>query len=267
VSAQNDLATLLARAATYVDEFERSFGSVVAEERYEQEIRPSVVATNTVRRSGGGGPARTVLLSDFLLVQIPGGQWMPFRDVFERDSRPVRDREDRLSKLFLSGSASAIEQARKIMDESARYNIGDVSRNINVPTFPLQFLSAGLQAQFVFTEGKRDDGGDGHLVQYREVGRPTLVRTTNDRDIPVSGRFWLDDATGTVKRTELNAIDTSVEAHITVHYQRDDGIGSWAPARMEERYRRQRDANEVRGLATYSKFRRFTVTTTEDLPK
>ena len=40
--------------------------------------------------------------------------------------------------------------------------------------------------------------------------------------------------------------------------------GSWVPARMEERYRRGRDPTEVRGVATYSRFRRFQVNTSEE---
>jgi hypothetical protein len=34
---------------------------------------------------------------------------------------------------------------------------------------------------------------------------------------------------------------------------------------MEERYRAGRDSSEVRGTATYSRFRRFTVKTSENI--
>jgi hypothetical protein len=34
---------------------------------------------------------------------------------------------------------------------------------------------------------------------------------------------------------------------------------------MEERYRRQKDSNEVRGVATYSRFRKFQVSTSEEV--
>jgi hypothetical protein len=34
---------------------------------------------------------------------------------------------------------------------------------------------------------------------------------------------------------------------------------------MEERFRRARDSMEVRGVATYSRFRRFQVKTSEEL--
>jgi len=266
--AQVTVDELLARAGAYVETFQRNFGSVVAEERYEQTTRRVMGATTTSVQRGGGGPTDTVLVSDFLLVQVPGEGWLPFRDVFERDGKQVRDRQERLAALFLNGSSRAsFEQARAIMDESARYNIGNVSRNINVPTLPLPFLLASNRKRFQFKSVKRSDDDPGAVVEFKESGRPTFISTTGGRDLPVSGRFWVDDQDGTVLRTELHAVDTSVEAHITVSYEPDPGTGLRVPVRMEERYRRGRDPVEVRGVATYSRFRRFQVSTSEEIAK
>ena len=81
----------------------------------------------------------------------------------------------------------------------------------------------------------------------------------------MSGRFWVDEATGTVRRTELDAVDTTVDAHIKVTYRLDDGLRLWVPVRMEERYRNRHSTAEVRGVATYSRFRKFQVSTSEEL--
>lgn len=267
-TALEPLTGLLERAGAYVESFHRRFGSVVAEERYEQAIhRVPGSYTASVQR-GRGGPLDTVLVSDFLLVQVPGEGWLPFRDVFERDGRQVRDRQERLAALFLNGSPrSAFEQARAIMGESARYNIGDVSRNINVPTLPLPILLAQNRKRFSFKAGRRDEDEPGAVIEFKETGRPTFVSTTGGRDLPVSGRFWVDERDGTVLRTELHAVDTSVEAHIVVIYEPDAGTGLRVPVRMEERYRRGRDPSEVRGVATYSRFRRFQVNTSEEFAR
>jgi hypothetical protein len=222
--AQVSFDELLARAGAYVESFQRNFGSVVAEERYEQTLRRAIGANTTSVQRGGGGPTETVLVSDFLLVQVPGEGWLPFRDVFERDGKQVRDRQERLSALFLKGSSrSAFDQARAIMDEGARYNIGNVARNINVPTLPLPFLTAQHRRRFSFKAGKRDDASRVRLqadstavIEFKETGRPTFISTTGGRDLPVSGRFWVDERDGMVLRTELHAVDTGVEAHIVV---------------------------------------------------
>src|SRR5438128_10002849 len=130
------LDALLARAGAYVTEFEVRFSNVVAEEHYEQlapaATRSSTTSPNFVRRE---------LRSDFLLVKLPDvDSWMPFRDVFEVDGKPVRDRQERLTGLFLQPQAIAVDQAKKIADESSRYNIGNILRTINVPVLALVVL-------------------------------------------------------------------------------------------------------------------------------
>ena len=267
-AAQTDVATLVERAVAYVERFQQNFGSVVSEERYEQRLRRIAVPGSTsVQQRGGGGPQETTLVSDFLLVEVKGEGWLPFRDVFERDGKPVRDREERLASIFLKGGRNAFDQARAVMDEGARYNIGNINRNINTPTLTLAFLTERHRQRFEFKLGKRGDSDPGIEIEFREKGRPTFVATTGGRDLPVSGRFWINESDGTVLRSELDALDTGVEAHITVTYQKDDGIGLFVPARMEERYRRPRDPIEVYGVATYSRFRRFQVSTSEELAK
>jgi hypothetical protein len=259
--AQTDVTALIDRAVVYVEQFNQRFGSMVTEERYEQSVHElSLPGARNARPQF----ERVSLVSDFLLVRIPGEGWTPFRDVFERNGVKVRDREERLAKLFLNGSSrSAMEQAQQIMREGSRYNIGSIERTINVPTLPLAFLTPLHRPRFLFTLGKHED--DGVEVVFREVQKPTYVRTTGDRDLPVSGRFWLDERTGAVHRTELDAQDTLVEAHIKVTYRLDEGLQLWVPVRMEERYRDRRSTGDVRGVATYSRFRKFQVSTSEEI--
>jgi hypothetical protein len=98
---------------------------------------------------------RSQLRSDLLLVKAgAAGDWLQYRDVFEVDGQPVRDRTDRLTRLFLDPSASSAGQIARIRDESARYNIGDILRNLNVPTFALTFLVPANQPRFKFRRTK-----------------------------------------------------------------------------------------------------------------
>jgi hypothetical protein len=247
-------ATLLERTFAYVDRFAREFGSMVAEERFEQRVR-----------SNFGIDERTVLRSDFLLVNVAGQGWTPFRDVFERDGRAVRDREDRLARLFLSGTtASAFDQAKRIMDESARYNIGTGSRNTNVPLLAMLYLFPDARPRLRFSEASRDDAAPGRVIAFEEIGGPTLIMTTNNRSLPARARLWVDEATGTINRTDLRVEDNTLNLELTVTFQPDQALGISVPQRMDERFR-ARGAAEVRGMATYSRFRRFQVTTSEDV--
>jgi hypothetical protein len=259
--AQSEIGALVDRAAAYVDDFQRRFGSMVTEERYEQSVQDAIVLGSRARPQWD----RVLLVSDFLLVQVPGAGWMPFRDVFERNGTKLRDREERLAKLFLNGtSRGSFEQAQQIMLEGARYNIGTIERTINLPTLPLLYLTPAHRDRFTFELGKRDPE-DGTIVEFRETRGPTYISDRKGTDMPSTGRFWLDEATGAIRRTELDVVDPRVEAHIKVAYRLDDGLALWVPVRMEERYRDRRTTSEVRGTATYSRFRKFQVNTSEEL--
>jgi hypothetical protein len=73
------------------------------------------------------------LVSDLLRVEIEEGTALvPFRDVFEVDGRPVRDRSDRLMTLFVRPTSATLEQARAIVAEGARYDLGS-GTNVDVP--------------------------------------------------------------------------------------------------------------------------------------
>jgi formylglycine-generating enzyme required for sulfatase activity len=260
---------MLARAALYVGQFIDRFSNVVAEERFVQDATGNLAPLITGRGTPTATPSsqHRVLRSDFLLVQLSPGDWLPFRDVFEVDGKAIRDREDRLAKLFLGSPASpsAIEQGNKIAAESARYNVGGVQRTINTPLLSLLYLQAGLQPRFKFELGKRDTsaGENVWIVEYTEVSRPTLVRGVGDSDVPSSGRFWIEAESGRIIKTELNLITAGIRAHLTTSYRKDDRFQVDVPVEMQEDYTYPR--GRLSGTATYGRFRRFDVSADESI--
>ncbi len=149
---------------------------------------------------------------------------------------------------------------------SARYNIGSVRRETNVPTLPLWFLEPQNTRRFNFRKVGEEtlSGRRVFVVDYTEVARPTFVKTPEGQDLVSSGRIWAEPTTGRVLRTLLMVS----MATITVDYaSRPEVPGLWMPVTMEERYVR---ANlTITGKATYAKFRQFQVQTMEQvvLPK
>src|SRR5262245_34863496 len=90
------LATVMAQVGRYAEAFQQQLSSIVAEERYEQDIVRSNLPPGRYFTE-----SHRELRSDVLLVQPRGGgAWVAFRDVFEVDGRAVRDRQDRLTALF-----------------------------------------------------------------------------------------------------------------------------------------------------------------------
>ncbi len=174
-----ELQLAMGRLIDYVDAYERQYSGLVAEEEYRQSAR--------------GKNAR--LRSDYLLIKLePSSDWVSFRDVYEVDGVAVRDRDDRLKRLFLDPDAPAAGQLMAIRTESARYNIGMVERNINVPLYLLRFLSADNRGRFRFkVAGRHQSGGvEAWRVEFEETERPTIITDLQDRDVPAKGWFLVD---------------------------------------------------------------------------
>jgi hypothetical protein len=268
------LKAVLTRAAAYVAEFHRQLSSIVAEEKYVQNwYSPS--------RSGMGAATQRghrELKSDLLLLK-PGhtDAWMAFRDVFEVDGDAVRDRQERLAHLFLEQTPRADALIGRILDESSRYNIGDIRRNVNTPTYPLLFLEAANHFRFKFKqttdrqprtepENPARDGAfrvstEVWVIAYEEKEAGTMIKTDGRKDLPAKGRFWIEPATGRVLMSELLVSNRKLRATIDVSYQSAPLLGLLVPIEMREWYDNMSTKSHIEAQATYGRFRQFQVNT------
>jgi hypothetical protein len=282
------MADVLQRLAAYVDAFEREFSSVVAEERYVQLVRPwrgkpekpedepALEWTDREADVRRASPiiARRQLLSDVLLVQIPGQRWVGYRDVAVVQGRPVRDRGDRVRRLFLSRDADRDDQLSRISIESARYNLGNFRRNLNIPTLTLSFMRRELQERFRFTRkgDARLAGVPVWVIEYREQARPTMIVGPKGSDVPIEGRLWIEPGTGRVRQTEAFLQPRALgRTSIQVRYRERSPFTVLVPEYMWEWYenagmagRALTEKTLVECLARYEAFRRFSVETAEN---
>ncbi len=254
------VATLLLRSHRYLAEYQRTFSGVVSKETYHQEIRRG----ERVRRRRG-------LSSDVLMVWVPSdSSWLLFRDVYEVNGRPVHDRQRRLERLFIESPATALDQAEQIAEESARFNIGDVSRNVNLPTMALAFLYPANMPRSRFHKAGEETvaGVPTWAIQFVEHTRPTMIRA-GEGDLFSRGTFWIDPVDGRVVRSQLRVGDTNtdVRATITVTYGPNTKLGFWVPAEMVEEYTKKRGHpdEKIHGTATYTDFRTFQVQVEESI--
>ncbi len=295
-----ELAELLQRVGEYVGEYERSFSDLVAEETYTQRLvtsaqrgatsspgfaasrgfedspnDPSLVGQSRGdAQSVGDAPMRTTR-ADLVFVRLAGEiPWASYRDVFEVNGRKVREHEQRLVKLLSNPSADAQEQARKLLAASAAYNIGPVRRTVNLPTLPLLFLTPRNQQRFEFQLGGRRMIRATETVElvFRETSRPTLVKGPWNADLPAHGRFWVNAARGAVVRSEVEfAYGAEAEARVTTDYRPEPALAMWVPVEMTEHFADVPKATvstfpvPFKGVARYERFRRFTVSTEEQV--
>ncbi len=262
------LEDVLMRTGDYVAAYEREFAGVVVEEAYAQHAATGSRFDSLGHLLRGNSKDRE-LKSDLLLVRPEGSsRWLQFRDVYEVNGRAVRDRTDRLAKLFLQPSSSTSKQVAKINDESSRYNIGSIIRNVNVPMLALLVLLTDNQYRFVFNHVEQPESPlpDGAWkVAFREMASGTMIRGAGDQDMPVEGYFLVDVATGRVRFTSLVAQNRTVRAKIDVAYAEDAKLGLLAPQEMTESYTQSADGATVEGHATYSNPRRFQVKVDEKI--
>jgi hypothetical protein len=261
------LDEVLKRSAAYVSEFRKQLSGIVAEETYRQEISN----TGRVYNAFQVNPPRT-LKSDLLLIKpSDANRYVELRDVFEVDGKPVRTRQSRLEDALREPSSQANTTIQSIITESARYNIGSITRNVNTPLMALQFLEQEYQPRFKFKHVEKDhpvfkdanaDANETPVfrvatemwtIEYQERRRNTVIRTLEGRDLPAHGRFWINPSNGSVLISELIVDGGGVIATVTVSYQSEPLMGFLVPIEMRESYVRY--GERITGRAAYGRFR------------
>jgi len=252
---------VLDRASAYVQSFVREFATVVAEEHYVQDSHP--MADVDVL---GGGPVQgrsqhVELQSDYLFVSTGStSRWLTFRDVYSVNGRAVRDREERLARLFVNPGPDAIDRAGEISRDGYRYNVGSKDRTVANPLLTLGFLQSEYRSRFDYRLAGLDTslGPDVWIVKFKERIRPTLLRSSDNRNVMSTGRFWIDGAAGRVLQTEL---ETSTGDRVMTTFTYDERLQMDVPSEMRDIA--WTNHTPVTGTAVYSNFRRFGVLTAE----
>ena len=279
-SACADTRAIVARAVTYVAQFGQALGSVVATEDYRQELvgvaEPAGFAPPSITIAPGiqvqpAAPMtariglRQTLRSSFLFVRFPDEQaWVGFRDVLEVNGRRVAGEAGGRTTIERPGENS-LDRWRRLSEESARYNIGSITRTLNVPTFALLVLHPENGERFSFTPATGDQPAASGTcdVAFQETGSPTIVRSGLGADMPTSGTFRLDAATGRVARSELIAGSSTagVALRASVLYDYDKRLQVWLPREMREEYLAQ-SGERLNCVARYTNYLRTEVTAT-----
>jgi hypothetical protein len=251
-------------AGDYLQQYERAIQGLVVQEDYLQTV---------VSRAGATGAGSRRLRSDLLVLNSQRFGWIALRDVFDVDGRPVRDREERLSRLFAQAvTPDSLRQARSLAAEGSRFNLNApgvvVDRTINTPMVALMFLRTSEQPRSSFRRGKTGqiDGRPYVTLDFSERAKPALIGS--NAEATTEGTFWIDAEAGRVLQSELrveSVLGTRllVKARIKVRYARVAKLDLWLPDSMDEQYELDPSRQLITGRAIYSNFRQFAVTTSE----
>ena len=238
---------VLQRVGDYVQRFVDAFSNVVAEERYDP---------------APGHPGRQRLRSDYSLVRSPSNErdFMMFRDVVEVNGKPIRSQQERLTKLFLQPSDDALEQARAIAAHSQEYIPPTTD-----PLLALVFLQREYHPRFRYTLGERDPGRgpNARQIAFVETQLPTILGSINGSDLPTRGTAWVSETDGHVFSTELELGSLQTPLTLVTVFGFDKTLRIDVPTEMRESF--SASGGLARGVARYSRFRRFGVRTNETI--
>ena len=283
-AADPALSEILKKVGQYVAGYgEKTFGIVGVEK-----------STQLVLLEGVEPPPPRRLVAEFAIVRTGSG-WIGLRDVVEINGRPVESRKSRLERLLMEMTVSETELMR-IASESARFSIGPINRNLNVPTAALFFFQPENLSRFTFTRkgAKKIDGVDTIELEFKETQRPTLIMRRAGAPVPMEGSLWVVPADGTVVRTRMRlknfadalampaqdappltgtrtpstgggsfAQELDTFADVQVTYKKASDLGLWLPAEMTEQYQgpisgvKSQSAGRATTDARYSDFKTF----------
>jgi hypothetical protein len=255
-----DVRTVVDRAGRWVEQFERDFIAVVADEQYDQFASDGADA----------GRMHRLISSELLFLRPETGEsWVAVRNVLSyvddgEATVEVPNSRDRLTRALAEGRRDGRTALRRLADESARFNIGELARNFNTPTLALQFLDDAHRDRFRFRLGGSESisGEDVWRLEYQERRHPTLIQA-NFRDVELAGRIWTRASDGAIVRTRLEldakarGDHSGLHTTITVEYASDEKLNRLVPASMQEDYVERGGDHHVSATAVYSNYRVF----------
>jgi hypothetical protein len=255
-AAPSQLDELVKRVSAYVSTYGQDASALVATEKYVQAASGNLRSLSRSRTT----------VAEFAIVRASGSTgWIGFRDIVEVDGKPIIDHRDRLLTM-LTTTPQTGDDAKRLTAESARFNIGPVTRDFNVPTTALFFFVPENINRFSFKLEPPDEGGD-RRIAFRQTRTPTLIES-HGNPVPIDGELFVN-ANGEVHRTimlvhgydEVRGVTMQIECKVDVRYAPLKDLGMWLPTVMTEEYHyvaaQGSDAIYIRTRAEYSNYRRF----------
>jgi hypothetical protein len=255
---QDGTDAVLTRASEYVSRYEAELGNLIGSEEYVQSSvwmdssTPSRVSKRMQRRTS----------SDILIIQV-GEEWAALRKINRVDGIKEKETAPDFEQAFDSSAEANAKLLQKFQRESTAQNLGDVRRDMNLPTFALRVLRKKEMSRFTFDRAgtAKIDGTPAWKIRFRETAGPSLVVGDKGQTLYSRGTLWIEPETGRVLQTEFEVenpyASPRVKADIVVTYGIGKKVKILVPASMIERY--ESLYNNIDCRADYANFRPFEV--------
>jgi hypothetical protein len=198
----SELDDVLERAMGYVAQYEEQLGNLIGAEEYVQNAA-------WISRGARGFPQVDKRMqrrtsSDFLIIQV-GSEWAAIRKVNRVDGFREKEIEPNFEDAFETSPEANARRLLSMKAESTKFNLGDVRRDINPPTFALKVLRSSEAQRFSFERAgsSRIQGIQTWEIRFQERSGRSLVVGGNGEFLYSSGSLWIEPETGRVLRTEF----------------------------------------------------------------
>jgi len=267
------LGTLLAAQATDADAlrdqldtyllgYEPQLSTLVAEELLIQREGPARGATATAAPD----TRNRRIVSEVAFISLPGGTgWLGFRRAVKLNGQELPDAGPPLGVLLTDGDQDDMDQARLLLAESARLNLG-LPRTTNLPNLPLEFLHPRNRRRFAHRiDGSETIRGITTMrMVLNESSSPTMIQRPEGGDMTSLVTAWIEPGTGRLIRAQVKTRDARIgvlpfDATVWVDFRMDEKLGLLVPVEMKEEFYAGR-FREGTGTARYTKYRRFQTT-------
>jgi hypothetical protein len=247
------------RLDKYLLEYEPVLGALVAEEQLSQRDGPSFDA---VRQSNVQTVNRE-LISEVAFIGLPGNAgWLGFRHVVKMNGKTQPGAGKPLGEILADGAKNEYEQARLLLAESAKLNLG-MPRTTNLPNLPLEFLHPRNRRRFAHRDDGREKirGLETMRMVLNETASPSIIQRPEGGDVPSTVTAWVESSSGRLIRAEVRSRDARIgvlpfEAVVWVDFKDEPALKLLVPAEMKEEFYAGRFRDGT-GVAKYSKYRKF----------
>ena len=256
----DETTALRDRLDKYLVAYEPQLSALVAEELLVQRDAPGPGATV----NAAPDTKHRRINSEVAFIGLPGDTgWLGFRRVVRVNGKVVSDAGPALAALLTDGAKDDFDQARLLLQESARHNLGS-PRTTNLPNLPLEFLHPRnrhrLHQRIDSVEKIR--GIQTTLMIFQEHSTPTIIQRPEGGDMQSLVRAWVETATGRLIRAEVRTRDARLgvlaafDNVIRVDFRLDEKLGLLVPYEMDEIFFAGR-FREGTGNARYTNYRQF----------
>jgi hypothetical protein len=187
--------------------------------------------------------------SDLVLINV-GGTLVGIRDAYSIGGAKIREAKPRVAEMLAEPTQAKWDQVQEIARASFKYFLAESVVRFNDPMLVFRFLNPKDPSKFSYSiEGKKKINGVETIgLRFQENRADGVKYTLNTRgNASVSGRFWVDPATGAIHQTDLSIDSKTENSRITVSYAPAQGFEFLLPSKTIETYEERDDAGSGLG--------------------